>query len=364
MKRLMKRRRIVVAALALCVFPVVMASAQAQQQAPEQTWQEFMQWQQPPMNDQERRDLRSQAEFFARSLQEPNAQSAVVSYTLANLEAVRPLSLQAYKLRGALLCDRPEEEVGVMLDDLRAALLKEKQRRAEALQQLDAQIGFSKKPQLEKFLLLTGALGEERAVINTFPDALRRTKSDLQAPGDSLSQALSSLDVTDAKTRESITRYAQDYEKAVVPLVDQAETINLVAFNSVWIEHLGLNVPANDDGLRELLKRFRESVTAFKVQRAEKLRALDEQIGYSVNPRLDAALVLLGTTDDNANLLNAHDEGAVVLGYARFNDPITGEQRKPQTVQRAFVEKLLTDARVLSVQTKAEIERRGAEQPK
>ena len=282
--------------------------------------------QMPPLDAQNRAYQRNQAGKFALSSKSKDQQtkSLLFSYSLANAEASRPLYYLGYQLYRAL--SKPEltdQEIAVALTELRSNLAAESHRRADAMATLQNQPAMQTLA-IQKFLLLTGESGDEKAVVNAIPKGLTRVQSGFQAPAGDISQALTSLNVTDEKTRAAIVAYAKDYEEQVEPLLDQVDELNTVAkYPASYAERAG--VTPNDAGVRELMNRYSDEVEGFKARRAEKLRALDAEIDYSQNPRLDAALLLLGLTNDFIGLLDPPDTEA---NYNRDLDLVMGGKAK------------------------------------
>jgi hypothetical protein len=315
-----------------------------------------------PLSEQEQRYRSDYARRFADSFEEPKSKEALTAYALANIEAARPLEFIGFQLRGLLPNPKwSDRAVALLLQDLRARLAVEEQRRATEVQKLTAQEGM-KTLRVEKFLRLSGQVGDESALVNALPKGVKRTQLTFHLRIKSLGEALTLMGVTKTETRAAILRYATDYETDVLPLIRQEEMLNLVDESpKIFASRAG--VAANDEGLRELLTRYTTSVAGFKVQRDQKLRLLNQEIGYSQNPRLDAALALLGITDLNMTLLDFPTDYGATTGmdsYARFNDPVTGEELKRKNVTyNAWLDEVRADLN----SAQAEIDARKAKGP-
>jgi hypothetical protein len=89
-------------------------------------------------------------------------QDAVVSFVQKQDEAVRGLQEQARKVNQALRNGgMTEAQLATLLSDFRTEVAQERTRRARALKELDAEVGFSKQPRLDALLTMSGMIGDE-----------------------------------------------------------------------------------------------------------------------------------------------------------------------------------------------------------
>ena len=310
-------RNLVVVGAIVCVTPATRTMAQPPDPKPFSFLDKM-----PPLNEEKLSYRRGYVRSFVQGIkkQDEETKKLLTSYVVANSEGAWPLHYLAYQLR--VVVNNPEwtdQDVALMLAELRSNLASESERRAGAVKVLQEQPAMQG-AKMQRLLLIAGESGDEQAVVYALPKALSRIRLNFQSPADNLAQALTSLGVTDEKTRAAITAYCADYEQGVVPLLYQRDMMEAVS-DSPEIFAPRAGVSADDDGLRELMQRYRDSVAKFKAGETEKLRALDEEIGYSKKPRLEAALLLLGLTDTSIRFV---DEAELDINYLRYYDPITG----------------------------------------
>ena len=312
-------RNLVVVVAIVCVTPATRTIAQPPDPKPFSFLDKM-----PPLNEQKLAYRRVYVEDFVRGIrkQDEEAKKLLTSYVVANSEGAWPLHYLAYQLRVAVLNPKwTDRSIAMIVAELRSNLASESERRAGAVSVLQEQPAMQG-AKMQRLLLIAGESGDEQAVVYALPKALSRIRLNFQSPGDTLAQALTSLGVTDEKTRAAITAYCADYEQGVVPLLYQRDMMEAVSSSpKIYAPRAG--VSADDDGLRELMQHYSDSVAKFKVGETEKLRALDEEIGYSKKPRLQAALLLLGLTDTSIRFV---DTAELDIDYLRYYDPITGDK--------------------------------------
>jgi len=118
-----------------------------------------------PQQMQQMREGALKTQMTALAIPE-TAQTAIIAYANARETAALPLRAQARTLQRGLNNNLSAEAATRQLTALRDAVRAEKERRAGAERELDAAVGFSKNPQLEAYLTLTGLIGEESAMFS------------------------------------------------------------------------------------------------------------------------------------------------------------------------------------------------------
>lgn len=93
-------------------------------------------------------------------------QSAVIEHLRREQEALQPLLQRSIALNDTLRMDSTNAQVTEALREWRAAVQQDKERRAAAVQALDARIGFSKNVRLAALLRLIGIVGDEASLLN------------------------------------------------------------------------------------------------------------------------------------------------------------------------------------------------------
>jgi len=97
---------------------------------------------------------------------------------------------------------------------------------------------------------------------------------------------------TDKVLQDTILAFAKDQDKAGQLLRDQPRKINEALQNEA----------TTDQQLAALLADFRADIAAEKDRREAALTVLDQKIGYTKKPRLDALLMTMGLTGDEMSL--------------------------------------------------------------
>lgn len=125
------------------------------------------------MTPEQRREAmqKMRAEGLRRTMNEAGftqtaTQDAVIAFMAAQDEAAQPLRDQMRKL-GEAMRDTTvtDAQMAPLLADFRMAVEAERARRAKALKDLDAKIGYSKKPRLDAMLTLAGIIGDEASLV-------------------------------------------------------------------------------------------------------------------------------------------------------------------------------------------------------
>ena len=94
-------------------------------------------------------------------------QAAVADYAADRETAARALQEKMRAVNVALRNGAAtDQEIAASLANLRSAVAAEKTRRVGAEKDLDAEIGFSKKPRLDAMLTTMGLIGDEAAIAN------------------------------------------------------------------------------------------------------------------------------------------------------------------------------------------------------
>jgi hypothetical protein len=93
-------------------------------------------------------------------------QDAIVMFALEQEKALEPVREKHRKVAQSLLNPAlPEQQVGVLMEELLVAEAEAREKRDAAVMALDKQISFSKKPRLTAFLALIGLTGEQTGFI-------------------------------------------------------------------------------------------------------------------------------------------------------------------------------------------------------
>lgn len=113
---------------------------------------------------------------------EQPVQDAVATFATEQEKALEPVREKHRKVSQALLNKAlSEEQVGVLMDELRIAETEARQKRGEAIAALEAKTNFSKKPRLAVFLSLTGLTGEQTGLIGGVLGNIMTSMMNLQA---------------------------------------------------------------------------------------------------------------------------------------------------------------------------------------
>ena len=109
-------------------------------------------------------------------------QDAVVDFAYQQEKSLEPVREAHRKVSQALINNAiADQEITLLMADLKAAETKARTRRKEALVDLDAEIGFTKKPRLAAFLSLMGFTGDETGFIGGVMGAFFGTLSNAGA---------------------------------------------------------------------------------------------------------------------------------------------------------------------------------------
>ncbi len=101
------------------------------------------------------------------NVQDNATQDAVVAFALEQEKALEPVREKHRKVAQALTNNAmTEQQVGVLMDELREAETVAREKRGKDIDALEKQIKFSQKPRLAALLSLTGLTGEQTGFIN------------------------------------------------------------------------------------------------------------------------------------------------------------------------------------------------------
>lgn len=117
-----------------------------------------------PQQMQQMREEALKAQMTTMGVPEA-AQTTILAYATARETAAMPLRAQARTLQEGLNNNISAEVAARQLAAMRDAIKVEKDRRTTAQTELDTAVGFSKNPQLEAFLTLSGLIGDESSII-------------------------------------------------------------------------------------------------------------------------------------------------------------------------------------------------------
>ncbi len=109
-------------------------------------------------------------------------QDAVVDFAYQQEKSLEPVREAHRKISQALINNATaDQEITLLMAALKAAETKARERRKEQLVDLDAEIGFTKKPRLAAFLSLMGFTGDETGFIGGVTGAFFGTLSNAAA---------------------------------------------------------------------------------------------------------------------------------------------------------------------------------------
>lgn len=119
----------------------------------------------------------------------------------------------------------------------------------------------------------------------------RRTPEQMQVQRTQmLKRMLEGAGITDPKTQDPVVAFAGEREAAGRDLQEKMRAVNAALRNGA----------ATDKEIAATLDNLRSAVAAEKTRRAVAEKALDADIGFSKNPRLDAILTTMGLIGDEA----------------------------------------------------------------
>jgi hypothetical protein len=114
--------------------------------------------------------------------QDKAMQDTVVAFALEQEKALEPVREKHRKVAQALVNNAiTEQQVGVLMDELREAEAQAREKRGKDIQALEQQIHFSEKPRLDAFLSLTGLTGEQTGFISGVLGSIMTSMANLQA---------------------------------------------------------------------------------------------------------------------------------------------------------------------------------------
>ncbi|HEX8235759.1 MAG TPA: hypothetical protein VF600_07360 [Abditibacteriaceae bacterium] len=113
-----------------------------------------------------------------------------------------------------------------------------------------------------------------------------------QARAEGIRRMLTDAGFTQTGLQDAVVDFARVQEEATQPLREQAQRVQQALRNG------GMT----DAQLATLLSDFRAEVAQERTRRAAALKALDQEIGYSKQPRLDALLTMGGLIGDEASI--------------------------------------------------------------
>lgn len=109
-------------------------------------------------------------------------QDAVIAFALEQEKALEPVREKHRKVAQALINNAmTEQQVGVLMEELRAAEAEARDKRDKDVIALEKQIKFSEKPRLLAFLSLTGLTGEQTGFINGVLGNIMASMANVQA---------------------------------------------------------------------------------------------------------------------------------------------------------------------------------------
>jgi Spy/CpxP family protein refolding chaperone len=111
----------------------------------------------------------------------------------------------------------------------------------------------------------------------------------------SVRAALTTAGFTEAALQDAVVAYSTEKEKATQALQGKARTLTQAMRTTT----------TTDAQIAALLNDFRAAVEEEKAQRATAQTALAAQIGLATKPRLDALLMMMGLTGDEAQYLGS-----------------------------------------------------------
>lgn len=142
-----------------------------------------------------------------------------------------------------------------------------------------------------------------------------------QQTEDKLRALMKNLGIAGANTQDAILEYLTADEMARATLREAEKSL---------MNGLRRDVPP--ERMRDLLSDYRASVETDKTNRETEQKRLDARVGYSLDPKLEATLWLMGVLGDGASKLPT---GALVLPKSLA--PVTPEGTQDQTPENALV---------------------------
>lgn len=109
-------------------------------------------------------------------------QDAVVAFAIEQEKALEPVREKHRKVAQALINNAiTEQQVGALMEELRAAEIEARDKRGRDIEALEKQIKFSEKPRLASLLSLTGLTGEQTGFINGVLGNIMASMANVQA---------------------------------------------------------------------------------------------------------------------------------------------------------------------------------------
>lgn len=116
------------------------------------------------------------------NVQDKATQDAVVAFALEQEKALEPVREAHRKVAQALINNATtEQQVSVLMDELRAAEAQAREKRGRDIEALEKQIHFSEKPRLAALLSLVGLTGEQTGFINGVLGNIMASMANVQA---------------------------------------------------------------------------------------------------------------------------------------------------------------------------------------
>ncbi len=144
---------------------------------------------------------------------------------------------------------------------------------------------------------------EMRRFMNMTPQERQQLMQQRRAEG--LRTFMERSGVTDKATQDAVIQWAQTEEK-------EREVVRATGRKVAEAVRTGA---VTDTQMSILLNEFRNAVLDEKTRRATTTRALDQKIGYSTKPRLEAMLVTMGLIGDEASYMTGATGIAGLPGF-------------------------------------------------
>jgi len=249
----------------------------------------------------------------------------VLQYASAQEDARSPLREQSRTLAKKLLdAATREEDIATALGDLKRDTQAELEWQAGAEKMLADMTGYLAKPRLEAALTVLGLIGDEAGYIDgmsglntvtldrakkegeetTWPDLepKERREALAKARERGLRLLLTEAGFAEKAVQDAVVAFVNDQDTAREPLREAAAKLMDTVSGSA----------AGDTLVPGLLAELRAQVTLEKERHTKALAALDAQIGYTKNPRLDATLTVLGVIGKEAVSMEGDTAGSGV----------------------------------------------------
>lgn len=179
-----------------------------------------------------------------------------------------------------------DDQLAKQLADFRNAVADDNVRYENELQELDKQIGYSKKPKLEAYLTLSEVVGDESYAVGG-PQAIFLTEAKQEADAAAKEKQqrtfMTALGFTDTATQDAVVEFLRQQKLARQPLLKSAQELATAIKDK----------NSTDEQITAQLMAFRKAAADDKARNDNELQALEKKINYSTKPRLETFLTMV-----------------------------------------------------------------------